>query len=348
MEANNKQIEEAKNKLWELSDLIGKLSDEEVAEVFHHDTILSLLQRFLDPASVNNYTPIGEFFLANKFRGALLANIRILISRLYSLKFQTGDHIVYLSPVAFQWFEDSVILTEGSTPFEGYICRYRSGELTVGIAARAVPAGEDMGPDDFMFISLDVFNQQLASIPSKETYNLNASVHELEKLIAAKDNEEAKYQRLLATYPWMFGAQYQFIQGHIKLDDANIPDFTGKRAKDGSHDIFEIKPPFTRLFNREGEFSTDFLRFWDQAERYLDFVREEKDYLLRHKGLAFDNPRCFLIAGIGLNDQERRRLKAKEKMNPAIEALTYDDLLSLSRSTINVLKNLKDSEKVPE
>jgi hypothetical protein len=259
-----------------------------------------------------------------------------------------GRHVIH-SPVPFQWFEDSVMFTEGGAAFEGYLCRYRPPDgFTVAIAARSVPKGADMGPDDFMFISVDDFNQQLASFPPEEAYSLDKPIRELELLISAQDNEEAKYQQILQTYPWLFGAQYELIQPHKKLDDGNIPDLTGKRVRDSTHDIFEIKPPFTRLFNKSGEFSTEFLRYWDQAERYLNFAREQRSYLFEMKGLVFDNPRCFLIAGIELTNTERTLIKRKEKMNPSIEVYTYNDLLSLAHSTINLLRKLKQTGGVIE
>ena len=76
------------------------------------------------------------------------------------------------------------------------------------------------------------------------------------------------------------------------LNDKNIPDFTGVRIHDSYRDIIEVKPPFTKMFRNDGNLNSDFNDAWNQAERYLDFARTERDYLQR-KGLRFDNPRCF-------------------------------------------------------
>lgn len=56
------------------------------------------------------------------------------------------------------------------------------------------------------------------------------------------------------------------------------------------------------------------------------FPREEKDYL-RRKGLNFDNSKCCLVIGTNIPDEGRRRVGAKERLNPAIEVVTYDGLV---------------------
>jgi hypothetical protein len=164
-------------------------------------------------------------------------------------------------------------------------------------------------------------------------------LRKLKTLLDARDNEEAKYQRLLQDYPWVLGTQYKKIGRHTKLDDKNIPDFTGVRY-DGCRDIFEIKPPFANLFLPDGDFSDAFFRYWNQAERYLNFARTEKDYLYR-KGLRFENPKCYLILGFNLSDEQIIELRRKESMTPSIQILTYNDLFAYMGSTIAQLQGLR-------
>jgi Domain of unknown function (DUF4263) len=140
----------------------------------------------------------------------------------------------------------------------------------------------------------------------------------------------------------VLGAHYRAITNHAKLDDANIPDFTGVRVKDSYRDIFEIKQPFVKIFRKDLEFTAEFNEAWNQAERYISFAREEHDYL-RRKGLAFDNPRCYILIGYGLADNELRKIRAKEKLNPAIEVMTYNDVLVFAEETIKLIRKLSRS-----
>lgn len=138
------------------------------------------------------------------------------------------------------------------------------------------------------------------------------------------------------------GAQYARIDSHKTFNDDNIPDFTGVRVRDAARDIIEIKPPFLPLFKENNCFRAEFNNAWDQGERYLDFARNDSDYLKRQKGLFFDNPKCYLIAGYNLNDEQFKELRRKERMNPAITTLTYNDVLAMAHSTVAFVKALKE------
>jgi len=191
---------------------------------------------------------------------------------------------------------------------------------------------------------LGVLDQEL--LP-KQLTGLDQPLQKLNTLLANEENEEAKYQNLLQDHPWMLGGQYKAIERHRKLDDENIPDFTGVRAWDGCRDIFEIKPPFMRMFRNDGEFTSEFNQSWNQAERYLDFVRLERDYLQR-KGLNFDNPTCFLVLGYNLSEGETKKVQTKQRMNSSILLLTYDHLLALVQHTIDLVRKLKADGETAE
>jgi len=163
---------------------------------------------------------------------------------------------------------------------------------------------------------------------------------ELRQLIDTNTNDESKYQELIQKYPWILGAQYESIQDHRRLDDRNVPDFTGIRSVDKYRDIIEIKSPFTPILRNDGGFTSQFNDAWNQVERYLNFAREDKDYLCR-KGLNFDNPKCYLIVGSRIPDHGRSKIRTKERMNPAITVLPFDDLMALAEKTVKFVGDLK-------
>jgi len=73
----------------------------------------------------------------------------------------------------------------------------------------------------------------------------------------------------------------------------------------------------------------------------LDFTRQEAEYLRRQKGLFFDNPKCYLLIGYNLSEKQLKEIRRKERLNPAITILTYNDLLSMAKSTVDFIKALK-------
>jgi hypothetical protein len=64
--------------------------------------------------------------------------------------------------------------------------------------------------------------------------------------------------------------------------------------------------------------------------------------------LAFDNRRCYLIIGSGIPDVDRTRIRTKERNNPAVIVLTYDDLIMLGEKTVKFVDELKKAEWVKD
>lgn len=337
------KIGEGKQLIGDLSKIFHELSDEEIGNFFKDGVMDDLLKSILDSTCIKKYPNAAEFFLANKNRSSLIAGIRYAISRNYSIRGLKDGITGFVSPSNFQWFDDGVILLEGTEPFAGLIVLYRDGNLTYAIAARDVGPGEDLVPEDFKFISMEDFRTRLSNFSPTTIAGLDKPIQELTSLIDNKNNNEAEYQELFEKYSWVFGAQYHKMERHTKLDDTNIPDFTGVRVHDNCRDIFELKPPFMKLFRKSGNFSSDFNDAWNQAERYLNFAREENGYL-NGKGMRFDNPKCYLVLGLDLSREEIKNVRRKEKMNPAIQLITYNDLLAFMNSTVNLVRKLKTED----
>jgi len=336
---NERKISQGKRKINELANILEKLSDTEVGKLFDTNEIDRLLRAILDPSKVKEYANIAEYLLDNKHRVTILALIRQEITQNYSFKATKNGKEAYVSPDFHQWFEDGVMFLEGKERFAGFIGLYSNGELKYAIAARDARKGEQLGPDHFQFLKIEDFKERAKAIPPNQITDLERPIRELKELIETHENSEARYQELIEKYPWVLGVQYSVIQRHTKFDDKNIPDFTGFRVRDGYRDIFELKPPFMKVCREDGNFTSDFNEAWNQAERYLDFAREEKDYL-RRKGMLFDNPKCYLVLGWNLSDEEIKKIRTKERTTPSIEFLTYNDLIDFMSNTIEFVQKL--------
>ncbi len=340
-----KEIDRGKQLGEELSTIIRNLPDDAVGELLGHGVLDNLLKAILDAEEAKKYPSIAEFFLANRNRAYLIALLRHAITNNYALKGTSKQgQIGFASPSHVQYFDDGVMLLEGEKPFEGFLALYRNGRVGYAIVSRDARAGEQLRAEHFDFVDLEDFSKIREQVPLNKIKTLDEPVEKLQALLHHKSNDESKYQELLHDYPWVLGAQYRKIVRHEGLDDANIPDFTGIRVHDGDRDIFEIKPPFMKVFTKDGELSNEFHKAWNQAERYLNFVRQEKDYLYR-KGRRFDNPKCFLILGYNLSESEIEQLRVKQRITPSIQLFTYNDLLTWMRSTISLVRELQKQDE---
>lgn len=199
--------------------------------------------------------------------------------------------------------------------------------------------------DDYLKYRVSDFDirESIKAIPATQIDDMEKPIRELTRLLNANAAEEAKYQLIIERYPWILGAEYSVVEDHKKLDDQNIPDFTAVRVRDNSRDVLEIKSPFMSVLHRDGEFTSEFNQAWNQAERYLNFARNNKNYLLE-KGLIFENPRCYLIASYRLKDEAIIKIRIKQRLNPAIEILTYNNLKRYVKATVQWIKDRKDKE----
>lgn len=340
------RITEAKKLLQKASEIIQEVSDVEVAKILGDGVLDLLLCSILKQKKDFPEISIYDYLLQNKHRATLVALLRHAIMHNYSIKGTVEGSPVFVSPDFHQWFQDGVMFLQGEKQFEGLIGLYQDGEVKFAISARDARDGEQLGPDDFIFISIEEMKERFKKIEPKSLDSLDVAVKQLEYLLDNQISDESEYQSLLEENPWMFGAEYGAIDSHRALDDRNIPDFTGVRVHDRCRDIIEIKNPFLPLFQtRDDEFRSDFNAAWNQAERYIDFALTNSDYL-RRKGLMFENPKCYLLIGYGLTDEQRRKIAVKERGNPSIRVLTYDDFLAYAKATIQFVKNLKGELEV--
>ncbi len=326
---------------------LAALEDSQKALALDDETVRSLLMS-LAPCFAPPEASAYDYLLEHKHGLARLARLRSAIHRNYSIEGVLDGTQVWLSPIPDQWFDDGVLLVQGRKPFEGTMTLYRAGVVSHPIVARDIARNHPIGANDFVFVSPEEARNSVAEGAPADAGHLDKAITELEAFLAQGVNDEATYQEHIQRYPFAFGAQYRKIQRHEKLDDRNIPDFTGIKVTDGTRDVFEIKAPFLQLFKGDGTPSAEFNDAWNQAERYLDFVRREQDYLHRQKGLRFENPHVRLIIGYRLTEDQRKLVRSKERLQPAIAVWTYDDLLGLAKETRTFLNALRSKLVVPE
>jgi hypothetical protein len=338
--------EKAKKLTVELRDLIKNANKEEFRNIIDEGILDDILSSILDATEVKNHKTIGDFFEQNRDRLVTIATLRYAITNNYSFKSSKANN-VFVSPSNVQFYEDGIMFTEGAQ-FEGILGLRRAGETKYAVAARDAKPDEMLGKDDLTFLTKEDYNQLRKRIIIEDVNALEKPFLELKSMLDEKIDDEAKYQEFLHKYPWILSAQHEEIQRHTKLGTEDIPDFTGVRIRDRCRDVFEIKQPFLELFLKDGDFSSDFNKSWNQAQRYLAYAIRNSQHLLSEKKLRFENPRCYLIAGFDLSDDQIQKIRReKEFHTPAIEFITFNQLLTYTEKTISFLKNLKDVANKP-
>lgn len=337
-------VESAKQKLIELTNLIRDMTDQEKGLWFSDNVFGELLEAIIDPNESKNYPNLQEFFLNNKQALTYIALLFRAISQHYSFNgvVENTKANVIMSPSYIQWFDDGVMFLQGEKPFAGILGLYQDRKLHYAIMARDLQEGEALSEEHVEFIETDSFKEQIEKQRTlTNPDSITTPLAELKTLLSSQNNNEGNYQQLFSRFPWAFGLQHKKIVRHEKLDDKNIPDFTGVRVHDGCRDIFEIKPPFAKIFRKDGTFTKSFNDAWNQCERYVDFIRQNKNYLYNEKGLNFNNPRCFLILGYNLSREQINEIRRKSRMNPSIQIMTYNDLLKFIEETISFIASFK-------
>lgn len=343
-----KKISDLRNDLLSSFNSISKLTDEQILELFDEKLYLHLFKSILDREKIYEYTSFAEFFLSNKNRSHLLANMRLFITLNYSFDKEMNGVKGYVSPFHTQFYENGILLLEGLQPFGGSLVLYDDKkELKYAIAARDIPAHTNFTKDDFNFISIDEVKKLFQNNIYKNLTDeqLNQPIDELTLLLSNKHLEEAKVQELINRFPWILGLEYNELSRHDRLDDKNIPDFTMMNIRTGGRDILEIKAPFISLFRSDGKFGSAFHEAWQQAEDYLRFATDNRDYLYKEKGLLFNNPICILLIGYKLTQKQVKMLRQKELFNPRIKIYTYNDLIRYATSIVDFIKNIKESHR---
>nr|HEX4316257.1 Shedu anti-phage system protein SduA domain-containing protein [Kofleriaceae bacterium] len=179
-----------------------------------------------------------------------------------------------------------------------------------------------------------------APVPDRSRIDEMAEGYQqLRTLLKEKCEHEAAYQELLEAQPWMFGlGMYSRFDRHTAFDDKNIPDFTLRRTADDTDDFVELKQPFLKYFTEHDEPTAVLQAAWHQAERYLTFASEHRDYLRREKNINVENPRCWLLVGTQWTAAQAKQIRIKETHNAKIKVLTYEQLLLQAQLVLSVVR----------
>lgn len=182
------------------------------------------------------------------------------------------------------------------------------------------------------------FQQQFFSILSDSTIKITMkTINEFIELINMGAKEE-EYQRYLETNPVFIDPLASHIVDKQRLGDDYITDFVVETLK-GEYIAVEIEKPQDQIFNKKGDFTSNFTHAFGQVIDFISWI--EKNIAYADKKLpGVSNPKGLLIMGRlkGMSEANLDKLKRFNKNSNSIEVLTYDDVLSRA---LSLYKNLR-------
>jgi len=210
------------------------------------------------------------------------------------------------------------------------------GPLLPDIGPRTIPIEKAFAQQSLLLLGIP------GAVESPEGFttrlqHMENGLSRLKQFLKERNESESSYQELLSEHPWMLGGLYSEINRHSALDDQRIPDFTAIRCYDHCLDIIEIKQPFLKLFRKTGGYAAAFNDAWNQAESYISFAVQHRNYLYEEKELQFDNPRCILLLGYNLTQKELREIRKKEGLGRIITVFTYDHLVETASHVYSLM-----------
>jgi hypothetical protein len=171
---------------------------------------------------------------------------------------------------------------------------------------------------------------------------IEEAIKNLETLLLSETRNENKLQSHLVENPILFGTEYKHILPKHKLGAEYEMDYALERF-DGVFDLVEIEasnlPLYTQTYN-----PSQYLVHAEQ--QILDWQEwlEEKNFYAREHLKDIRNPKGFVIIGRNnsLDEAARKRLCRRNLVfNGKIQIMTYDDLLSKSKT---LLRNIRSGE----
>lgn len=216
---------------------------------------------------------------------------------------------------------------------------YDFGPLQIEGEKRSFRIEQVLAKQALLLLGLQPIEYSDLDAQSRETQlrKMSNGFELLDQYLKSKCTEESKYQELFEEHPWMFGGQYKLVERHTSLNDENIPDFTAVRCHDSYRDIIEIKQPFLPCFKQKDNFASGFNDSWNQAERYLNFVSKQRNYLRDEKELLFENPKCSLIIGHDLTESQLKMIREKESLSNSITVYTYNHIQRTASHILNLM-----------
>lgn len=172
---------------------------------------------------------------------------------------------------------------------------------------------------------------------STETF-FRSSLAKLHELIDS-DATEAKIHTFLVKEYWVLGRGYQNCISRITLGNRSIGDLA-LETSGGLYELVEIKRPTAPLFRRTRHDlleSEALKKAVAQLHRYLDYCETYRLSESHLRGRDFQVSKGRILMGRTRTKEEREWLQSLNRRYARIEVLSYDELLALGRSTLEVV-----------
>lgn len=155
---------------------------------------------------------------------------------------------------------------------------------------------------------------------------------------------EGPVQDFLEEHPELLRPSYARVWKRLALGD-HVTDFV-IREPAGEYVLVEIEAPIRPLFRKDGQPREELVHAINQVSDWIEHVQRNLASVERDLGLVgISSPRGLIVIGrsVDLTDDNRSKLNTLRGMIPRLDILTYDELLSATRTTLqNLLGTLPD------
>ncbi|MGE5620993.1 MAG: Shedu anti-phage system protein SduA domain-containing protein [archaeon] len=183
----------------------------------------------------------------------------------------------------------------------------------------------------------NIFRKEVIKIFSESNIKISLGVIEAFANKIDKNLLEEEYHKYFATHPVLIDPLAQEVLSKKKLGVEFITDFVLRRL-DNEYILVEIEKPQSRIFNKQNDFSFEFVHSLGQVLDFQEWVETHAEYA-RSLLPGISSPKGILIIGrrSELSPTQETKLKRFAITCKNIEIYTFDDLLNKAK---NLYRNI--------
>lgn len=169
-------------------------------------------------------------------------------------------------------------------------------------------------------------------------------ISEYEILISKENVTEDELQKFFEQNPIFIDPSVKKLFPEKSLGGERFPDFVAV-LHDSNYLAVEIEKPTDKLYTRGGDPTKEFAHAEQQVRDYLQWIREDKEYLRKRgfEDLTSENLRGLLIMGSSkdLSSEEKRKLETHNSaVSSSHQIKTFDQILEEHKQLLNNLLEL--------
>jgi hypothetical protein len=207
-------------------------------------------------------------------------------------------------------------------------------------------ADASVSPADLLLLrARQALRAEEADEAARVLATLRAGIAALQGALDSPTRNEADLQRVLETYPILFGLEYRAMHSKHRLGKNYEADYALERHS-GAIDLVEIEASTHSLYTKANNPSAALVHAEQQVLDWLEWVEQFSGYAQSDlRGLS--SPVAFVVIGrsASLDEAARARLRHRNQTwRGSVSVLTFDDLLHRATGMLAVLTDVRTDQ----